>query len=555
MTMELCREVTDYLEWVEANPQKVSRDIHDLINNIIKPTLARKDLFFDSHMYHEFLKFCEKWYYPLFPYQKFICAFVFMYENDFNGLPIFREFFIMMGRGNGKTGFAAPLVHFLLSGGHGIKEYNCDIISNSEDQARLTFDAIYNVVTDPSAKAKWARAYDITKEKITCKKTRSSVQYRTSSSKTADGFKAGILVFDELHSYQENNPLTTYKSELGKVEHPRIITITTNGYVRGAVFDRKLEQAEEVLKTGNLDRRMFPALYRIDGEKEASQEDTWIKANPSIDYFPNLKNEMEMAWIDAQNDVKEMAEFMTKRMNLPRQDTEQAITSWENILATSQPVPLNDLKNCEWVCGIDYSKLNDFAAACLLTKKDGKYYIVRQVWADVNNPFFTNIKAPLKEWHEKGLIEFVNDVEIRPELITRWVLSKIQSGMRVKCYAVDSYRFSLLRKAMENDLGVDVTNKEKLLMIRPSHIQLVVPVIDSAFNLKKICTGDDPVFRWMANNTSLVPKANGNYQYSKIEPKLRKNDLFMAFVHATCVSDKIQESHTVDNFNSLVFNF
>lgn len=137
--MALCniKEVNNYLEWIAANPEKVSRDIHDLVNNIITPTLQRKDLFFDSAMYCEFLKFCEKWYYLLFPYQKFICAFIFMYENNFDGLPLFREFFTMMGRGNGKNGWAAPLVHFLLSGGHGIKEYSCDVISNSEQQQNL----------------------------------------------------------------------------------------------------------------------------------------------------------------------------------------------------------------------------------------------------------------------------------------------------------------------------------------------------------------------------------------------------------------------------------
>ena len=48
------------------------------------PTLARNDVFFDEKTYQNCLKYCENNYYPLFPYQKFIYAFVFMYEDNFS---------------------------------------------------------------------------------------------------------------------------------------------------------------------------------------------------------------------------------------------------------------------------------------------------------------------------------------------------------------------------------------------------------------------------------------------------------------------------------------
>ena len=63
----------------------------------------------------------------------------------------------------------------------------------------------------------------------------------------------------------------------------------------------------------------------------------------------------------------------------------------------------------------------------------------------------------------------------------------------------------------------------------------IVPVIDSLFNNHKIVWGDNPLMRWFVRNTKLVDVKKGeqgNQVYGKIEPKSRKNDGFMAFVHA-----------------------
>ena len=76
--------------------EEINRERELLIENIVKPTMRRNDVFFDEKTYQNCLIYCEKHYYKLFPYQKFIYAFAFMYKDD---IPIFPKFFIMMGRG------------------------------------------------------------------------------------------------------------------------------------------------------------------------------------------------------------------------------------------------------------------------------------------------------------------------------------------------------------------------------------------------------------------------------------------------------------------------
>ena len=71
---------------------------------------------------------------------------------------------------------------------------------------------------------------------------------------------------------------------------------------------------------------------------------------------------------------------------------------------------------------------------------------------------------------------------------------------------------------------------------------LAIQPINSIFVNHQLCAGDDPCFRWSINNTKLIPAANGNYKYDKIERRSRKNDLFMAYVHSMTCADKLVDS-------------
>ena len=51
---------------------------------------------------------------------------------------------------------------------------------------------------------------------------------------------------------------------------------------------------------------------------------------------------------------------MTKRMNIPENAEEISVTDWDNIAATKRDLP--DLKGWSCVCGVDYTKITDFAS-------------------------------------------------------------------------------------------------------------------------------------------------------------------------------------------------
>lgn len=543
--MHICDDVKDYIEYVESHPEDTSEDIKLLIKNIVKPLLKRDDVFFDEEKYKKCIKFCETNYYEFFPYQKFITAFIFVYRKK-TKIPEFRKFVILMGRGNGKDGFLLPVMHFLLTPIHGIKKYNIDIVANSEDQCKDSFNVVYDMM-NPNYITKWKKLFYMTKEVIQDRTTLSKLRYNTSNSATKDGKQSGAILFNEYHQYENYESIDVFESQQGKIDHPRIFIITTNGFVRDGPLDDLLKTCDKVLNTGENLTRLFPCLYRLDSDEEVKDFDCWIKANPSIEFMPTLKEEITNQYYEALETPIKMNNFMTKRMNRPKSQNDMAVTDWHNVEATNDFTDINDLiRNYSWVIGIDYSKLSDMASITFLTKKNGIYYFIQENFMNKQSKDWNRIHAPLEEWGMNGKLNIIDEIEIAPELITSIIIKCVDMRMNIVGLALDNFRFALLRRALINDLKFNFEDRKFLKMIRPSNIMEIVPVVDSAFNKQIIKCGDNPVFRWGVSNTKLVPKSKGNFEYDKIEPKSRKNDAFMSFIHAMCISDRLDEPKHIE---------
>ena len=126
-----------------------------------------------------------------------------------------------------------------------------------------------------------------------------------------------------------------------------------------------------------------------------------------------------------------------------------------------------------------------------------------------------------------------------------WILSEM-SKYNVKKIVLDTYRYKLLEQIFK-EMGVSVETKDNpyglVRMIRyPASIAAIVaPRIEVAFAEGKINIGNSSIMRWAINNTCVKTGKDGNKKYEKIEPKLRKNDPFMAFVAAMSVQELLDE--------------
>lgn len=205
------RHVDAYIEAYESGKILLNEERIDLIKWLQKTILIRDDLYFDETRIDNFIRFAEKWYYKLEPFQKFIAAFVFLYRKKDDEVH-FKEIFLTFGRGGGKNGFISVLAHFFISPLHGIKRYSISIVANSEEQAMTSFDDVFNCIKDNKLTGSFKNA----RAKIIGKATDSILKARTSNADTKDGGRDACVIFDEVIGTKTKRQLMCLQAVWGK---------------------------------------------------------------------------------------------------------------------------------------------------------------------------------------------------------------------------------------------------------------------------------------------------------------------------------------------------
>ena len=539
MSCNISVHLQKYIDLIESGEIKSCNE-QKLLIQYVKRCFETEDLRINEIQVEKYLSYQKYFPFELFPWE----IFCFVLHNcvfKTDGTPRWSDLLVLMGRGGGKNGFLSFEDFCLLTETNGVAYYDIDICANSEEQAKTSFDEIYNILENPKWTKLFKKHFRWNKTEIQNIKTRSKIKYRTNNPKGKDGLRSGKVDFDEIHAYEDWENINVFTTGLGKKPHPRRTYVTTNGDVREAVLDQLIEKSLQILNGEIPDNGFLPFICKLDDEDEVHNPDLWEKANPSLPYLPILKEQMKREYADYLLDPVINNAFMTKRMNIPKGNTDAEVTSWENILKTNGEVP--DLKGRSCVCGIDFSKTTDFVSAFLLFKDKEQRYGIHHSWFCNKSNDKHRIKYPLHEAVEKGYLTIVDDVEINPQIVADWVKEQ-KKNYGIEKIAIDSYRYTVLSRALR-DAGFDANEKE-VKLVRPSDIMQVVQKISSMFIGGKITWGDDSLMRWFTRNAKLEPAPNNNFKYGKIEPKSRKTDGFMAFVNAVILEDELPETFDIE---------
>lgn len=536
-----CRYISDYIEQVRHGPYKVCRE-QLLLADFVEHVFETESVYVDEEQAERYFKLERFFEYKLFAWERF-CFVLHNCTYSMPGALRFPTLVILVGRGAGKNGYLAFEDFALVTPVNGISKYHIDICATSEEQAKTSFDDIYDVL-DSNRKTMEKKFY-WNKVVIRNLKTKSEIRYRTSNAKSKDGGRQGKIDFDEYHAYENYDLINVFKTGFGKKPMPRETITTTMGDVRDGPLDELLSDMLQILNGDIPDNGMLCFICRLDSIKEIDDEANWYKANPSLQYFPNLLAEMRTEYHEWKRNNYGHSAFVTKRMNIPFGTSEEPVTAWENIKATNRPVI--DLEGRECVFGLDYARINDFLGVVLKFNVDGLIYTVQHSWVCSNSRDWSRIKFPIREAEQEGLLTVVNTVEISPELPVQW-LAEMQKRYNILAGALDSYRYDLIKKYLESiGFDPDRNGANNLKLVRPSDIVRVQPQIKSDFDNQRVIFGDDKLMRWYTNNTKTIPlKGNkyetSNFTFGKIEPRSRKTDGFMALAAAYTQDDKLEDS-------------
>lgn len=546
--------IQDYIDLIRSKKYKESK-WQFKVCELVEKVFETEDVYVDEKQLEKYLSYQKYFPYALFSWEKF-CFALHNCTYKADGTLRFPILIIYIGRGGGKNGYLSFEDFCLLTPTNGIREYDIDIFAMSEEQAKQSWIDVYNILEDNEKTMK--KFFYWTKEIIRNLQTNSTFRFNTSAPKTKDGRRPGKVDFDEIHAYTDSKLMDVAITGLGKKKYPRRTYITTDGIERGGVLDDLKDSWKAILDGERPDNGTLPFMCSLDEDEEVDDKKCWDKANPSLRYLPDLRAEIEMEYSDYLLNPAANVSFIAKRMNRPPAITENAVTSWDNILATNQPIDEDLIYGKPCVAGIDYMETTDFLGAGLLYRVDGKDYWVCHTWICSNSrDLFRIKKAPLREWESQGLVTFVDAKSIPPELPCIWL--QIEANKRqstILKVGIDDFRFKIMRNALLDINFSDSKEYNNVTRIRPSIEMKNIPAITLGFVEKRFCWGDNPVMRWMCNNSKTIVSSAGNITYGKIEPKSRKTDTFKAFVAAECVSEILDDIETMPSIGDYgVFTF
>lgn len=534
MTKDELRKINEIQEYIDIIEQGTYRSCEEqkLLIAHIQACFETELIYVDTDQLEKYMHLCERYLpFQLFPWEKFLITLHDCTYWEETGLPRWPDLLAMVGRGAGKDGMIAVESFCLTSPYNGIREYNVDICANNEDQAIQPVQDLTGFFEVPAVQKRIQKYYHWTKEKVISLKTRSVIKGRTNSPKGKDGLRSGIVIFNEIHQYQNYDNINVFTTGLGKKAHPRRSYYTTNGDVREGPLDDIYADAEDILRSGRDDNGLLPFICKLDEKEDVHDEENWVKANPSLPYLPNLMQEIRKEYYEWKANPDRLPAFMSKRMNLPDAAKDTAVAEWESIAATNKEIP--DLTGWDCTVGIDYSKTTDWMAVNFHFKNGDKRYDINKAWICSECKDIPRIKAPWRAWVKEGLLEYVDAPEIHPSIVADYIY-EMGRKYNIVMVAIDSYRYTLLSDTLSKiGIGKEFGN---LMLVRQVDIIKVVPVIDHCFLNGYFHWGDNPVLRWATNNTKTIRYGRdvgadkGSFVYAKIEAKSRKTDPFMALV-------------------------
>lgn len=536
--------IDEYMRMVEQNEIETCKEQKQLIK-FLRWKLDQPGVVIDADAIKKSVDVPDKYFtFSLFAWQRFINAFIYGVRYE-DGQLLFDRFFIMIGRGAGKNGYISWNGFHMTTGHHGVEEYDVDIVATSEKQAKTSFDDIFNVLEKHWTKMK--KAFYKSKMLIQHRGTKSKIEYNTSNARTKDGKRTGVVIFDEVHEYDSYDTIKVFTSGLGKKEDPRTFYITTDGDVRGGPLDDLKDESQMVLNQELPRSTLFPFICKLDDIEEVQDESKWEKANPSYRYNVNLQREMKKAYHDMEFNASMRMEFLTKRMNLPQDNTRKEVATYEERLATNQPFP-EDLKGIEVIGGVDFAQIRDFCSVGVLFRKDGKRHWLHHTFMHHSAPKLQDINKDIIQLAiEKGLLTVVHEESISAKHVGGW-FKDMSKTFRIKKINMDQYRSSILKEELE-ELGFEINIVRK----GPATHAMLSPLVEELFVKKNLVFGDDPLMRWYVGNVYKEEKGNGNIEYLKIDKEKRKTDGFFAFLHALNSDGEIKEPKKLKIYKTITF--
>lgn len=338
----------------------------------------------------------------------------------------FREIFLLVGRKNGKSLFAAAIMAYVayIDGEYGSELY---CLAPKLDQADIVYDSFYKIT---QAEEELAEVTKKRRSDIYIEELNTTIKKIAFNAKKADGFNPTMTTNDEMEAWPGDQGLKQYEvmvSGTGARTEPITLSTSTAGYVNDGIFDELMKRSTAFLKGSSKERRLLPFLYMIDDLEKWNTKEELAKANPNLGVSVQWEFFEEQIAIALQS-LSKKAEFMTKYCNI-KQNSSIAWLDYETVAkAAGQPYTLDDFRGCYCVAGIDLSRTTDLTAVSLIIEKGGKNHIITQFFMPQEryNVAIDEEGVPYNIFKEQGYLTISGEHQVNYKDVFAWFVRLIK---------------------------------------------------------------------------------------------------------------------------------
>lgn len=447
--------------------------------------------------------------FTLMEWQEQIVRDVFGIVDKKTGYRQFRQVYIEIGKKNGKTELDAGLALKLLcaDGEPAAEIYGC---AADRQQASICYNVAAKMVKLHPLLSKKIKLLESQKRMI-YKPNGSFYQVLSSEAYSKHGFNVHGLIFDELHAMPDRKLFDVMTKGSGDARRqPLFFFTTTAGTDTQSICYQQHQKAKDILEGRKIDPRFYPVIYAADAEDDWTKEETWRKANPSIDVTFKLETVREACEQAQQNPTDENA-FRQLRLS---QWVKQAIrwmpmAKWD---LCDEALPNLEGRVCYG--GLDLSSTNDITAFVLVfppEEEGGMYYVMPYFWIPEESlPFrVKRDHVPYDDWHQLGYLETTEGNVVHYGYIEKFI-ENLSTKYNIREIAFDRWGAVQMVQNLEG-MGLTVIPfGQGFKDMSPPTKELMKLTLE-----QRIAHGGHPVLRWMMDNVVVRSDPAGNIKMDK----------------------------------------
>ena len=512
----------EYKKEIDKGNIVVGQELYLELENLIAD-LDNKEYYFDrtdTLKRIDFMEHCVRLtkspYYnkpmKLMLWQKAFLEAVYSFKMATDGTDRFKQVILLIARKNTKSETCSGLGLTELIIGNAGSDIVCS--SNNNDQAAIVYEAINTMrqLVDPMDQD--------TKRNQICilnKLTNSRVFKLSDRTKNKEGRNIDFAIVDETNEMKEDVIIKSIEQSQSLKENPKLIEITTEGFVVDGHLDRVLQRARKIISGESdsiADKRFLPWLYTQDSEQEIwngnRENKLWMKSNPTIGIIKRW-DYLEEQVDKARTSKSDRVFVLAKDFNIKTSEN----ASWLNLedYDYDAKFDINDFRDTICLGAVDLSQTTDLTCAKIMLMKANdshkyiytKYFIPEAKLKDDKNDSLAG--ARYEDWAKAGLITICegNDVNLATVADWFWQLYEKYNIRLWKCGYDQKFSKEWIHRM--NDCGwVEGSKDDADLIVILQNAQTLsnaMKLTEADFRNKLINYNNNEVDKWCLSNAGI----------------------------------------------------